>query len=81
MATGPLLTPNSRFISIADCSTIDLKLKVQDRKRITPIIKEFVLEQENDRLAIGNGIPRAVLSVALRQASLPQEECGTTGYS
>ena len=35
------------------------------------LLKEIVLEQEEDRRAVGTGIPRAVLGVALRYASLP----------
>ena len=34
-------------------------------------LKEIVLEQEKDRQSAGTGIPRVVLSVALRHASLP----------
>jgi predicted AAA+ superfamily ATPase len=35
------------------------------------LLKEIVLEQEKDRQDIDAGIPRAVLSIALRHASLP----------
>ena len=35
------------------------------------LLKEIILEQEKDRQAIDAGIPRALLSVALRHASLP----------
>jgi len=35
------------------------------------LLKEIVLEQEKDRVAVVAGIPRTVLDVALRHASLP----------